>query len=373
MFTFNYNFIGLFIFVPSTFPINRDLRFASIDHRLLTLDFRYHKRLSCECVKKAPHHSNIFIILNPMYYNRFQKPLHIFLLFFLFLVIPACDLFPGNKIIPEETDHENITETETVVFLHTNDHHFDVNLQHELSAKIAEIRKKYDNVFLFDAGDVVVRHPHRWVENGHSMEEPDWYRRRAMKIIQAMNELQYDAMTLGNHEFDYIQDHTLHALQAADFSLLSSNVEVTTTQLPVPGSHLMLQTSSGYKIAVLGLSVTSGSKDGIRQHDIFDTARQYMSLRNESTIFVALTHIGLANDVRLAEEFNQLDVIIGGHSHHLVEEAVMINGVLIAQAGGNPHVVSDDHPVYLGKIIVTLENGKITDKKGHVIQISETP
>jgi 5'-nucleotidase / UDP-sugar diphosphatase len=308
-----------------------------------------------------------------MYKNRFLTPLHLFLIFFISLIVPACNLFPGNQIIFKETDNKNITENETIVFLHTNDHHFDINLHNELSAKIAEIRNTYDNVYLFDAGDVMVRHPNRWIENGTPREDPEWYYERALKIINAKNELQYDAMTLGNHEFDYIQDYTLNALQAADFPLLSSNVEVTTTKFPKPDSHLMLQTSGGYKIAVLGLSVTSGSKDGIRQHDIFDTARQYMFLRNESTIFVALTHIGLANDVRLAEEFNQLDVIIGGHSHHLIEEAVMVNGVLIAQAGGNPHVVSENHPVYLGKIIVTIENGKITDKKGHVIHISETP
>jgi len=43
--------------------------------------------------------------------------------------------------------------------------------------------------------------------------------------------------------------------------------------------------------------------------------------------------------------------------------------VLIAQAGGNPHLVSDNHPVFIGKIVVSIENGVITGKEGRVIQI----
>lgn len=262
---------------------------------------------------------------------------------------------------------EELPGSETVVFLHTNDHHFDINLYEEFEAKIEEIRQQYHNVYLLDAGDIFVRHPHRWNENGVPREDVAWYRERAIRMVQTMNTLGYDAMTLGNHEFDYIQDHTLAALNMANFPLLSANVEVTTTLLPTPQSHIMLRTKAGHQIAVLGLSVTSGSKEGVKENNIVETARQYIELREESDIFLALTHIGLANDVVLAESFPELDIIIGGHSHHLIKEAVLVNGVLVAQAGGNPHVVSDDHPVYLGKVIVTLENGIITSKKGHVI------
>lgn len=289
-----------------------------------------------------------------------DQPLRNFLLVLLILFFSSSCLL---------SQHETIKKTETIVFLHTNDHHFDINLPEALTAKVEEIRSSYDHVFLLDAGDILVRHPHRWIDNGTAMESSDWYYERAVNMVEAMNGLRYDAMTLGNHEFDYIEGLTLSALQAAKFPLLSANVSVSTPLFPVPESHLMIQTSTGTRIALLGLSVTSGSKEGIEQHDIFETARTYRHLRDESDIFVALTHIGLAHDATLAEEFPEIDIIIGGHSHHLIEEAVVVNGVLIAQAGGNPHVVSDDHPVYLGKIIVTLENGVITDKRGQVIII----
>ncbi len=271
----------------------------------------------------------------------------------------------------EDTLFVHYPVIETIVFLHTNDHHFDINLQDELEAKITEIRNSYPDVFLFDAGDILVRHPHRWIVNDTLEKDIEWYGQRSMEMVESMNALGYQAMTLGNHELDYKEPFTGQALMAADFPLLSANMEITTDALPSPQSHLHFSTHTGRNISVLGLSVASGNKPGILQKDIFETAAQYMYLREESDVFVALTHIGLQNDARLAEEFPLLDIIIGGHSHHLIEEAVLVNDVLLAQAGGNRHEVSDQHPVYLGKITVRLENGQVAQKEGYVIFIGD--
>lgn len=271
----------------------------------------------------------------------------------------------------EDTVFVNYPVIETIVFLHTNDHHFDINLQDELKEKITEIRDNYLDVFLFDAGDILVRHAHRWIVNDTLVKDLEWYALRSVQMVDSMNGLGYQAMTLGNHELDYKELYTGRALEAADFPLLSANMEITTEALPSPESHVSFNTHTGRKINVLGLSVASGNPAGIRQKDIFETAAEYMYLREESDIFVALTHIGLRNDARLAEEFPLLDIIIGGHSHHLIEEAVLVNDVLIAQAGGNRHEVSDQHPVYLGKITVKLENGQIAHKEGYVIFIGD--
>lgn len=278
------------------------------------------------------------------------------------------------QVCPQElkdTLFVNYPVIETIVFLHTNDHHFDINLQDELKEKITEIRDNYPDVFLFDAGDILVRHAHRWIVNDTLVKDLEWYAQRSVQMVDSMNGLGYQAMTLGNHELDYKELYTGRALEAADFPLLSANMEITTEALPSPKSHVSFNTHTGRNINVLGLSVASGNPAGIRQKDIFETAAEYMYLREESDIFVALTHIGLRNDARLAEEFPLLDIIIGGHSHHLIEEAVLVNEVLIAQAGGNRHEVSDQHPVYLGKITVKLENGHITHKKGYVIFIGD--
>jgi hypothetical protein len=114
----------------------------------------------------------------------------------------------GRKYVafltPGDTVHFNYPVIEEIVFLHTNDHHFDINLIDKFTETVSEIRGQYDDVFLFDAGDVFVRHPHRWIENGVQMNDVSWYAERAKAMIRTMNGLQYHGLTLGNHEFDYV-------------------------------------------------------------------------------------------------------------------------------------------------------------------------
>ena len=265
----------------------------------------------------------------------------------------------------------NYPVTEKIVFLHTNDHHFDINLPAELAEKISYIRNSYDDVFLFDAGDIFVRHPHRWIDNGTLMKDPAWYANRSMQMVDLMNELEYDIITPGNHEFDYVETYTLEALSKANFPLIAANIDIKTDRFPTVKPFVQFKTMTGRNVNVLGLAVISVEGKGILQNDILETASEFMFLRDDSDVFVALTHIGLQNDASLAEEFPELDIIIGGHSHHFIEEAVLVENVLVAQAGGNRHEVSDNHPVYLGKVTVVLENGIIADKNGYIIIIGE--
>jgi hypothetical protein len=262
--------------------------------------------------------------------------------------------------------------TEEIVILHTNDQHFTLNKPLELSKKISEIREKYENVYLFNAGDIFVRHPLRWIVNGQFMRDPAWYGERAMLMISYMNELGYDLMTPGNHELAYREPYTRLALEAADFPMLAANMEITTDALPAFDDYAILNTSTMRKIAVLGLT-TGDAPHGVRELDLAATVRDNLFLKDSSDILIALSHLGLRTDRSLAEEFPEFDVIIGGHSHDVLKEAIMVNSVLVAQAGGNPHIVSDTHPVYLGKIIITLENGIIREKRGWVMTISLCP
>jgi hypothetical protein len=284
----------------------------------------------------------------------------------------------GRVFVAAGTTEETTTKklgitypvTEKIVILHTNDLHFTLNNTEELALAIEEIRQKYDDVFLFDAGDIFVRHPMRWIVNGRFMRNPEWYGERALLMVSTMNDLGYDILAPGNHELAYHEPYTRIALEAAAFTLLAANVEVTTTGLPSFEDYVMLNTSTNRKVAVLGL--TSGSAEGVRELSVPETVNKYLWLRDSSEVFVALTHLGLRRDRSLAGEFPQLDAIIGGHSHDLLEEAQVVNSVLIAQAGGNPHFVSDGHPVFLGKIIIVLENGMVAEKSGRVIEIKKS-
>jgi 2',3'-cyclic-nucleotide 2'-phosphodiesterase/3'-nucleotidase/5'-nucleotidase len=188
-------------------------------------------------------------------------------------------------------------------------------------------------------------------------------------MVNEMNKLNYDLMTLGNHELDYIGNYTGEALAEARFPLLTANFEISTDKLPAVAPYSILETSTLRNVTVLGLSTGGSEEAGIVELDLNKTINKYISLKDDADAFLILSHRGLNEDKIIAEKFPQFDAIIGGHSHNLLEKALFINSVLIAQAGGNPHVVSRDHPVYLGIVIITLENGKITEKNGSVVRI----
>lgn len=242
-------------------------------------------------------------------------------------VILAALLYPGWQTkIPEASSGEAIKSShqagspelslhgiDTILFLHTNDRHFDLNQTDEFSAVISGLRERYSDVFLFDAGDLFVRHPNRWIDNGTPKPDYEWYSQRAHEMIASLNDHGYDAVTLGNHELAYIQPYTLNALKTAKMPMLAANMEITTPHLPPVKDYVILKSKNGIRIAVLGLSVDNAGFMGVKQMDIYQTVKEYMMLRDSSHIFLALTHIGLNNDRQLASQFPQLDLIIGGH------------------------------------------------------------
>lgn len=257
---------------------------------------------------------------------------------------------------------------ETIVLLHDNDQHFDFNSADDFRERVDDYRERFDDVFLLNAGDIFTRHADRWRDDDESHEEDTrWYRRRALAIVEQMNEVGYDAMTLGNHELAYIETFTREALERARFPLLAANVVLSTDKLPPVRPTTVLHTGTRRSIFLIGL--TTGRAEGVKVLNREEVASKFQQEASEHDAVVALTHIGYNADRGLAERFPFLDVIVGAHSHTLLEQAESINGVLVAQAGGNPHHVSGEHPKYLGVITLVLENGKLVDKRGEVIRL----
>lgn len=245
--------------------------------------------------------------------------------------------------------------------LHDNDHHFTFNYMEPFLEELERHRADHTNVFLLNAGDFFVRHRDRW----HQPFEPHYYR-RAVGMIALMNALAYDVATPGNHEFDFYGDYTRKALEYAAFPLIAANAEVTTAPLPQFEDYVVLHTDNRLAIAVLGLS-RGGGMDGVHLRDPIVTALGYRHLAEDHDVLVALTHIGYRTDRELAEAMPELDVIIGGHSHTLLEEAELINGVLVAQAGGHPHPMDYEAPNFPGIVRLLLESGRVVEKEGRVL------
>lgn len=255
---------------------------------------------------------------------------------------------------------------ETVVLLHDNDMHFDFNAQDRFAARVTAFRKEFDNVWLLCGGDVVVRKPDAWERDGETFHGDSlWYRQEATTIIQTMNDIGYDVMTLGNHELAPIEAYTREALLLAKFPLLASNVSYDSEVLPPAVKQLAWHTNTGRRLGIVGLTVGKG--DHLTIEKPIDAARNLVNLADDHDVFIALNHVGHATDLALAKNFPQFDVIIGAHSHTLLNPAPIVNGVLVAQAGGAPHKASSERPKYLGVITLEFIDGVLQEKRGEVL------
>jgi hypothetical protein len=271
---------------------------------------------------------------------------------------------------PEQPAHViNFPIIETIVLLHDNDQHFDFNFADQFQARVEAYRAEFENVFLLNAGDVFVRRPDRWEKDGQQFHNDEqWYRQQAFRLIDIMNRIGYDAMTLGNHELATVGRHTRDALETAAFPLLASNVAMSTDRLPPLQRQVFLRTTTGRKIGLFGL--TLGATEGVEILDRNQVTTNFRQLKEQCDIVVALNHIGYVADKAIAQKFDFIDVIIGAHSHTLISEAEMVGTVLVAQAGGCPHTASSSHPKYLGTVVLRLEDGQLIEKSGQVVEIT---
>lgn len=194
----------------------------------------------------------------------------------------------------------------------------------------AEVR---GDALLVDAGDIMEGTPFGLEYTG----EPDF---------EAMRAAGYDAAIPGNHDFRVSLDGFYRNLRIASFPILCANlIDRKTGKLAVPAYKVY--DFRGAKIAVFGLTVPSpeyqAAKEGLDFPDPFETAKKLVpELRKHADIVIALSHLGSADDERLAKEVPGIDVIVGGHSHarlatpkfvpHGPSGAFSLNGTIILQA-----------------------------------------
>ncbi len=212
---------------------------------------------------------------------------------------------------------------------------------------INKIRNEEKNVLLFDAGDYSQGTPYFNFYNGRIE-------------VDAMNRMQYDAITLGNHEFDNGVDTLAKVLHAAHFPVLSSNYGLDKTTLSEVVKPYLILKRFGLRIGIIatdvepkGLIIENNYK-GVVYKDPFKTANQlsdFLKKKKHCDVIICLSHLGLEHDYQLAEQSRNIDVIIGGHSHSLIENVTRKNAigkaVVIAQMGKSG--------LYLGRVELELE------------------
>lgn len=140
-----------------------------------------------------------------------------------------------------------------------------------------------------------------------------------------MNQMEFDAMTLGNHEFDLGNQQLAAFADAINFPLLSANIK-TKGNDPLHGRYLpfTIKMVDEQPVAIVGLTtayteIISSPSDDTTFDDTIETAEATVSKLRKAGInkIVLLTHLGLDEDKALAGAVSGIDVIIGGHSHDM--------------------------------------------------------
>ncbi|WP_062319613.1 bifunctional UDP-sugar hydrolase/5'-nucleotidase [Halolactibacillus sp. JCM 19043] len=219
-------------------------------------------------------------------------------------------------------------EPVTLKVFHTNDMHASIDDFGKMAAFLEAERAKVDHSLYLDAGDVSSGNPVVDLQGG-------------TPIFTLLNAMKLDAMTIGNHEFDYGQEAFQSNKTLSNFPWLSANMTITDSSIPIDGVEpYHIFEFDGVKVGVLGLTeappATSPSGIvGLSFDNYLDTVTQYESLRDEVDILIGLNHVGIADDRRIAEATDFFDVIVGGHSHTQLDTPEMVNGTAIVQSGSN--------------------------------------
>ncbi len=252
---------------------------------------------------------------------------------------------------------------ETVHLYHTNDlhSHFEnwPTIVQFLKKKKNVHKEQQEQMILLDIGD----HADRF----HPITEAT----KGKANVHLLNQLEYDAVTIGNNEGITFSHDDLDSLyEHAQFPVILSNVYTELGERPnwvVPYHIVTLH--NGSKMALLGVTVFYEKFYELldwKIKDPFQSLKETIQqIKDHVDIIVLLSHLGISDDEIIANEFPDIDVIIGGHTHHVLPEGKEINQTLIAGAG--------KYGQYIGHISLTIdtEDKKIQTHKATVYSMED--
>ncbi|KQL53186.1 5'-nucleotidase [Heyndrickxia shackletonii] len=250
---------------------------------------------------------------------------------------------------------------EQVHIYHTNDIHSHFENWPKISSFLQKGKSLHQNFFLFDIGD----HVDRW----HPYTEGTFGKGN----VQLLNELDYTAVTIGNNEgitLAYDELNTLY--QDASFDVLVANLFEKSGNRPkwaMPSK--IYYTKNGIKIGVLAVTAYFGKLYEILgwhlTAPIPELEAELQSLKQEADIIILLSHLGIHDDEKIASLHPEIDIILGGHTHHVLPEGKYISDTLLAAAG--------KHGYYVGTVTldIDIESKKVLRKKALLYETKFLP
>ncbi|PZD79572.1 bifunctional UDP-sugar hydrolase/5'-nucleotidase [Mesonia sp. K7] len=272
----------------------------------------------------------------------------------------------SSTIFTENTKH--------VTILHTNDVHSHIDpfpndggrnankggVSRRYSL-IQQIRKENPNTLLLDAGDIFQGTPY-FNFYGGELE------------FKLMSKLGYDAATIGNHDFDNGIDGLWAQMPNAQFKLLNANYDFSNTVLDGQIKPYEVFVKDDVRIGVFGLGIELEglvNKKMYKETQYLDPVEiatdivKKLKTEEKCDLVICLSHLGYQyehdkiDDLKLAQQTQDIDLIIGGHTHTFLDEPTVVKNkinqdVLVNQVGWAG--------IYLGRIDFYLDKNTKTVK-----------
>lgn len=253
-----------------------------------------------------------------------------------------------------------------LVILHTNDSHSQIEPINAGAGKgfggvsrraqyFEQVKRENSNVLILDAGD-------------YNQGTPFFTLFKGDLEMELMNVLGYEVATLGNHEFDNGQEELARRLAKAKFPTICANLDLSNSPLKPYVKPYVIVKKGGLKIGIIGLSVNLSTlvgysaRKGIEFLDPVEITNRYAELlktKEKCDLVIVLSHLGYSyqnsstpSDINLAPQTENVDIIIGGHTHTFLKSEVLIpnkqgKDVIVLQAGAKGE--------YVGRLDLTIK------------------
>mgnify|MGYP006287184387 CR=1 FL=1 len=223
----------------------------------------------------------------------------------------------------------------------------------KVSTIVNDYQSKKDDVLLLDSGDTFHG------QNIVNLSEGE-------SIVKILNHMGYDALTVGNHDFNYGQERLKELNEMTDFPILGANLD------PQLVDDYVIKDIDGFKVGIFGLATPETTYkthpknvEGLEFLNPVQIAKDMVDeLKDQTDMIIVLSHLGMSEgseytSIDVAEEVEGIDLIVDGHSHHALEEGKMVNDVLIVQAG--------EYDKNVGVVDIAISDNKISEMKASLV------
>lgn len=272
-------------------------------------------------------------------------------------------------------------ETFALTVLHTNDNHAHHEADGDGNGGVArqatvqnQIAEEVENLILLDGGDRFTGTLFHTVYEGQDQ-------------VQIMNALGYDAMALGNHEFDNGDEVLAEFVRGVNFAVLAANIDFSASEVlsDIGIEAFTTLDVNGESVGVIGMTtpdtpeLSNPGRDLVFESDLVAVANAAAAELTEQGVnkIILLTHTGINTDLAIIDQLENIDLWVGGHSHTLYSnqntgaageyplafESPLGEPILYVQAG--------EHNTYLGRIDIEFDAAGIaTAWQGDTIFLS---